>query len=204
MRRRTVLGAVAGTSLAGCLTDAAGLAERDDVETGSPGARGDSDIPTFGACPSFVDDPDRTVCWSDRGDADVYLEPSTRMFAESETYQAIDTVTFTLRNDSDGEVRLNPYDWAVKRRTGDGWVHVSPDGGMPQPLLVLGTGDTHEWRLATTDDLPGNAEERRDVVADLPSEGTYAFRLHGWLGPVDEAAHAEWIARFEYVLSDEG
>jgi hypothetical protein len=204
MQRRTVLSAVAAGSLAGCLTGASGLPARDGSVTGSTDD-GDADgTPAWDACPSFVEDADRTVCWTDRGDAEVYLAPSSRTFAESETYQSVDTVTFTLHNGGDGEVRLNPYDWAVMRHTAGGWTHLAPDGAIPQPLLVVDAGDSHEWRLATTEHPSGRVENRRDVVADLPAEGSYAFRLHGWLGPVEESVHVEWVARFEYVRSDEG
>lgn len=204
MRRRTVLSAVGACSLAGCLASAAGPTESDDPESGTSDDHGDTDTPTFGGCPSFVADADRTVCWTDHGDADVYLRPSSRTFAESETYQAVDTVTFTLVNAGDRDVGVNPYDWAVERRTTDGWSHVAPDGAHVQPLDVVAPGESHEWRLASTEHPSGNVDGRTDVVADLPAEGTYAFHLHGTVDSGEDAHHVEWIARFEYVLSDQG
>lgn len=204
MKRRTVLSAVAAGPLAGCLTGASGLGEHDDPGTDSPGQSAAADTPTWGACPSFVDDAERTVCWTDRGDADVYLQPSSLRFAESETYQAIDTVTFMLVNGSDGEVRLNPYDWAVERPTDDDWSRVAPTGTIVEPLYVLPAGRSYEWVLATTRHPSSNADRRQDIVADLPAEGAYAFRLHGTVGDGEDATHVEWVARFEYVRSDQG
>ena len=221
MRRRTALTAVAAaaaSSLAGCLSDALAGAPAGTEETpgsddahlgtgdGTPGTDDETAEPPgaqWGTCPSFVENADRTVCYRDHGDADVSLAPSKLTFEEYGGNDAVETVTFTLHNRDDASFRLNPQDWAVKRLTDDGWIHVAPDEHV-DPLHEVPPGGTYEWVLGTQQHTSPRSDDSTSVTVDLSSAERYAFRVHGWFGEADEGPRIEAVARFEYLLAVPG
>lgn len=230
MKRRTLLAAaaaaVAGT--AGCLSSAsdtpAGDADPTDDPTrtptrdptttpgGDPTATPDDPTSTpddpastpgegpFAGCPSFVPDADRTVCYYDRGDSDVYLEPSAREFLEYGEDDEVQTLTLTLHNDAGEPFGLNPYAWEVRRWSDGEWVHVAPDE-VVEPWYEVPPGGTYEWILSTEQHSSSMSENSMAVVVDLESAEHYAFGVNGLLGSGDAEERIECLARFEYLLA---
>lgn len=131
MNRRAYVATIAGLAVTpGCTTQASNPdSEHTDTDTHS----GEKSISTLNVsdgdknCPSFIEGADRTVCYSDREDADVYLEPSAERFVEYEASDTVQTLRLRLHNDSSEAFALNVNDWAIKRRTEDGWRQVAPE-----------------------------------------------------------------------------
>ncbi|MHB9285429.1 hypothetical protein ACKVMT_00130 [Halobacteriales archaeon Cl-PHB] len=214
MRRRSVLAAI-GTALAttGCLgagSPADGTNEPTDTPTGTPTQQRtptqtpDDGLPDSIAntdCPAFGE-ADRTVCSHTRpDDATVYLTVSSPVFRFSQGDDTVETVPFTLHDEGDRPFGFNPYAWAVKRQTADGWRHVAPEA-YPEPWTTIGPGETYEWELSTeTHPSPNLEHTHYPIVPDLES-GLHAFVVSGILGEGEEAVTVEANALFEVVASD--
>lgn len=215
MRRRTVLAAI-GTTLAttGCLGAATpGTGEGDgatdsptDSPTETPGTP-DGPYPEYpdsirnAECPSFAD-ADRTVCNHTRSaDADLYLSTSSAVYEPIQGNDAVETVTFTLHDESDQQFGFNPYGWTVKHRTDDGWQHVAPEV-HPEPWTTIQPGQTYRWELSTqTHPTPKSENTNYPVVEDLKS-GLHAFTIAGLLGDRDDEdpTEVECIALFAVAV----
>lgn len=195
MKRRPFVAAIAGLVVtAGCTTRGSGLAG-DTTPTATPDSRERTNTPSS-ECPSFVRDADRTVCSDDSGDAEVYIDPSEERFVDYGADETVQTIRFTLRNESDRPFSIDVNDWAVKHRTDSGWQHVAPDDHTDERVEVP-SGGSYEWTLATQTHPSPMAADSQSIVVDLRSAETYAFAVHGSLG--DE--HIECVTRFEYVLA---
>jgi len=216
MRRRTVLAAI-GTTLAttGCLgATSPGTGDGDgatdsptDSPTETPGTP-DGPYPEYpdsirnAECPSFAD-ADRTVCNHTRSaDAEVFFSVSSPVYEYTRGDDAVETVTFTLHNESDREFGFNPYGWAVKQKTSSGWKHVAPEV-HPEPWTTVQPGGTYRWELATeTHPTPKAEDQQYPVVEDL-SSGLHAFTIAGLLGDGDDPVEIECIALFDVAVAVE-
>jgi hypothetical protein len=224
MKRRTVLGALGGafSLTAGCVTrtvtdgpppsdaDLSGSAPTDTVTDDSSG-RPDTQSPNGGddagapfedvPCPSFADTVDRTVCAHTRdGNEPVSLTPSEQVFSPTTGDDTVETLRFTLRNESGRAFGLNPYGWAIKERTADGWSHVAPDAHA-EPWVTLDDGETYGWVLSVEQHPSPDADRAVSVTEGLDS-GTYAFQITGSLagetadGGTTSSTSVEGVALF--------
>jgi hypothetical protein len=64
------------------------------------------------ACPSFIES-DRTVCWHTRDDDELAIRPSGQVFRPVSGNDAVETMTFTLRNTLDAPILFNPHSCAL-------------------------------------------------------------------------------------------
>lgn len=221
--RRSVLAALGATFIsAGCLETAApGSRTREtptDTHSGdqadTPSGSADQTIEsrklpgeiTSEPCPSFTT-ADRAVCWHTKpADADLYLEPSTERFQPVEGNDTVETITFTLVNDSDDTYQLNPYAWALKEKTGQTWTHVAPDEYI-EPLETIAPGETYKWVLGRRSHPSPNKEQTFYPTVAI-DDGRYAFSIRGWLGgdtdDHDQAEHIECIALFDVAVQYHG
>ncbi|WP_336002001.1 hypothetical protein [Halorientalis halophila] len=216
MKRRTVLAAfgTATVATAGCL-DRSGNGSTP-TDTDGPGTGGGTETPAGTAtdeirsptapsgrfdgeeCPTFSDSVDRTVCFHalETGSTEVWVEPDRELFEPTTDDDTVETITFTLHNQSGGSFGLNPYAWSIKRRTADGWEHVAPEEYV-EPWYTLPDGETYNWRLSVETHPSGEREEQMTLVEDLES-GIYAFAITG--SPGGEAGGStrfECVALFE-------
>lgn len=197
MNRRGFLAAAAGIiATAGCATRGVNSTEttasttpRDDQKTTDMTA----------ACASFVGNADRTVCSDNPGDAEVYITRSDERFVDYGGNDTVETARFTLVNESDRTFTLDVNDWAVKRQTDDGWLHVAPDDHI-DALTDVSAGGRYEWHLGTESHSAPMSEDSQSIVADLASAERHQFIVHGSLG--DE--HIECVASFKYLLAVPG
>lgn len=207
--RRQVLAALAGVATAGCL-QSSGTETPAATDTDAPGTATPSDRSSGATCPSFTD-TDRTVCWRARADADLYLEPDTRTF-RLDADDAAETIAFTLYNERDEAVTLNPYGWSVERRSDGGWTRVAP-GARPLPLVELGAGGTYRWVVSTQRHPTPQSERTQYPTVDLQA-GRHAFAVTVGLGgfgfeepsptPVDQQTTVECVALFDVVAATDG
>jgi hypothetical protein len=150
-------------------------------------------------CPSFSG-ADRTVCAHTRpADAPVYLESSADVL-RVDPEDAVETITFTLHNDTGGPVTLNPYAWAVHRKDGDGeWARVAPDVHV-QPLVELPDGETYAWILSRRPHPTPEGDRTLYPTVDV-GNGRHAFAVVGRVGPVggdgDSGERVECVALFD-------
>ncbi|MFB6091901.1 MAG: hypothetical protein ABEK02_02695 [Haloquadratum sp.] len=130
-------------------------------------------------CPSFTD-VEPTVCWHAREDDAVAIEPSQPVFRPVGGNDAVETITFTLRNTRNAPITFNPYSWAVKRKTGDGWSHIAPESVPYEPLYELDPGTAYRWVLSRRTHPTPKAD--RTTYPTVPVEnGRHAFVLTGQL-----------------------
>ncbi|WP_136716398.1 hypothetical protein [Halorientalis salina] len=220
MKRRTVLATIGATTVAtaGCLSDAGDRPNDDNgtstdgTETDDPGTAdpkgtttaGDETRPTpddtFAdvACPSFSESADRTVCWhtADLDAEPIYLDANPDVFEPTPGDDSVESVEFVLYNDSAAGFGLNPYAWAIKRRTEDGWAHVAPEEWV-EPWYTVDSGETYTWRLSMTERTQAMAERTMAITEDL-DDGIYAFQITGIADEQsDDPTHVECLALFE-------
>lgn len=212
MNRRAVLLAI-GASTAGCVNTGAGGGD-GRTNTGPNGTGTDQGTPdgqTTGTdggtprdarerfdeypCPSFAERTDRTVCWHtvDPGSADVYLSVSSPVFEPS---AGDATLSFTLHNDSGVPFGHNPYGWAIKRETGEGWEHVAPDVHI-EPWETVPDGETYTWVLRVDEGASASTDRERSLTVEQDlTDGVYAFQVTGVLEGEDRTS-VECVALFE-------
>lgn len=213
MQRRTVLASMSAVVVgcAGCLGRTTADGSNNSSNGGTTSERPIADEP----CPSFTDTVDRTICYHtrDREEETVYVEPS-------DTVGTVESLEFTLHNQAEHTVGLNPYAWTIYRQGTTDWKHVAPDA-VPEPYLMLSPGETIRWSLTPdSSSTPGKTDtdrEGNDTVHDGPAKtgqpmtaqetqprtitidletGTYAFQISGNLGSDSDAERIECIALF--------
>jgi len=213
VNRRTVLAAL-GTAVAtaGCFGQESpdpgsgsenGTSTPTDTPTDSPtdATTPDPDGPFADlACPSFVE-TDRTICWHTRAaDAPVVLEPEATTYEPIAGNDAVETVGFTLHNRSEQPFGLNPHAWRLHVREDGEWRHIAPEQWI-EPWNTVAPGETWDWVLATEQHPTPSGDRVVHVVQELTS-ATYAFSVHGQLGPQGETAESiECIAPVEVVAT---
>lgn len=181
MRRRTFLGALAGTATAGtlgvtasseslCDSRASALAGRDDGQSADPPP-----------CRSFGHGDGSAVCVGDGGPVTV---------ARSTDVVSGGDLVVTLANENADGVGVNEYAWTVYRRDIGGWTQVAPDAFVAS-RVTLARGESLSWRLATGD---GPASDNDDVIIDPLSleSGGHAFVLVA----VVDGERREFVAPF--------
>jgi hypothetical protein len=130
-------------------------------------------------CPSFTG-ADRTVCAHTRpAGAPLHLEPSATVL-RVDPDAAVETITFTLHNDTGGPLGLNPHAWAVHRKGADGWTRVAPDVHI-EPLVELPHGATFGWVLSPRPHPTPRARRTLYPTADV-GNGRHAFAVEGRIG----------------------
>lgn len=192
MNRRRALACVGSALLAGCLSEstpggsdpAASNAtngtttttEHPNTSTGTP-ASPTLEIPDENHCPSFGDS--RVVCSVDADDG------TTLQMVPSKTRVDLPkaTVSFTLRNETGATFTTNYYGWSVWKRVDGEWFHIAPQI-VPEPAMMLESGDSHAWNL-TVDNTDLDAATARsqgtdDIALVGLGGGTYAFGIDGW------------------------
>ncbi|GGL31110.1 hypothetical protein GCM10009037_13560 [Halarchaeum grantii] len=180
--RRRVLAAL-GFGVVGSLAGCTGASSAPDEVTTDETT---TTPPDFSGCPSLRETADETVCAATApADAPVVLAPSRADVA------APGTLRFTLTNDSEASLGLNPYDWALHRETDGGWERVAPDAVI-QPWFTLAPGESRTWELQIGGGHSAPQNDSTVVAGPLDLEpGTYAFSVVA----VGEARTA-YVARF--------
>ncbi len=123
VRRRRLLASVAVLTTGGCLGPARRLA------TGTFGGATAGGDGATDACPSFADDVDRTICAGETTtDAPVEFRRSGRTLSTdagtpstADSGGTVETLRFTLENQSERTFSFNPYHWRLRRETPTGW-----------------------------------------------------------------------------------
>ncbi|GKZ12371.1 hypothetical protein [Haladaptatus sp. T7] len=192
MNRRRALACVGSVLLAGCLSEstpggsdpAASNAtngtttttEQPNTSTGTP-ASPTLEIPAENHCPSFGES--RVVCSVDADDG------TTLQMVPSKTRVDLPkaTVSFTLRNETGATFTTNYYGWSVSKHVDGEWFHIAPQI-VPEPAMMLESGDSHTWTL-TIDNTDLDAASARsqgtdDIALVGLGGGTYAFGIDGW------------------------
>lgn len=130
------------------------------------------------ACPSFADSVDRTVCSHTDSDSDIYPTVSEAVFTPTTDDNSVETLAIRVHNESGATFEFNPYEWALKRQTADGWVHVAPEEYV-EPLYRLPSGETYTWELGVESHPKPGDNYTTTITEDLDS-GTYAFQMIGF------------------------
>jgi hypothetical protein len=204
MKRRTVLATLgsAAASAAGCVglapTDHGSESTGDDARTGvgSPAVDGSQ---VAGPCPSVAADPDRTVCWppAERIRSRVYLNASIPVFEPDPDDSAVETLEFVLHDQhSDRRVGVDPDDWRIDRRTGEGWDHVA-SGQSSDRWRTIEPGERYTWSLSLRPHPTPRTDDTTYLTRAL-DDGTYAFGTVAHLGGrADDALRIECVAVVE-------
>lgn len=197
-------------------TDSSGPGGTDETDTPTGTDDGGPTTPTTPTgrfegepCPGFSGGVDRTVCYHALGGEStaVWLEPDRELFEPTTgdgeasadaggdaAGDGVETITFTLHNESGGSFGLNPHAWRIERRTADGWEHVAPAEHV-EPWLTLSDGETYTWRLSVETHPSGNWEHFTTLVENLDA-GVYAFAITGHRGR-EGGESVECVALFE-------
>jgi len=223
MHRRTLLGTLGGvllTGIAGCMSasDGDSPTPTDDSNPGTtqdaaiPTADGDTDgsRPADGVtpaamsvdlseipCPTVGEDVDLRVCstTTDLDDAAVALVPPRPPLFEPTTGDGgVDVFEIELHNQSAATFGFNPYDWALKRHTDDGWNHIAPEM-TPEPWTRLDPDETYTYGLSVESVPTERVDGSRRIVQDLDS-GTYALVVNGLLERGEGSERVECAAVF--------
>jgi hypothetical protein len=176
MKRRAFLAGAASLATAGCLgptvggdpggTTDSGTTDRTTTEQTTSGDDATSDDHTTDDdCPAVRREVDTTLCAGDRPGFPASFSQSAAAVSSN------GDLSFTLTNEAAGSVGLNPYAWAVHRRTEKGWRHVAPDAVI-QPWRTLGEGDAQTWRLAVGDPVTADDTETETTTERTTSEGS--------------------------------
>jgi hypothetical protein len=220
MQRRALLVVVGGAALVGCLDrepngDSARSDPDDDSNgtddsntTGDPNTPDDSNAPDDeipliaaadldGECPAYPDE--HVVCYDavlaherDIGDFELVLEPG------SDALERGETIPFELANRSETRFATNFYNWRLDKHVDGEWFDIAPQE-YPEPLMSIGPGGTHTWRLTVAESAVAEGEpvdrSGETGTADLSVEalggGRYAFRARGWFeGGYDDGTYA--------------
>lgn len=203
--RRTVLATVGSVVAAGGCLDSAAEPPAADSSDPTPHPdetpSGETHTPHIveRECPSFAE-TDRTVCAHTAPlEPDIVLEPSTTRFEPVSGNEAVETITFTLQNDTGEPFACNPYAWALYRLDDGAWTHVAPEEYV-EPLVEIPSGTTYEWVLSREPHPTPGAERTLYPTVEIEN-GVHAFAVDGWLGPLDaeadERTSLEAIALFE-------
>jgi len=201
--RRALLGTLAGgtvAAVAGCVggTDDGdddgepGTAEPDQLQSRLP----DETFPE--SCPAY-DGVDRVICYDavDPEAVPAVLEPAP------ETVDADGSIDFTLRNNSDRELRSNFYNWRLDKRVEGDWYHVAPHA-YNEPLMGLSPEDSHTWTVSIDNEgiADGEAVPRASGTDQLTlggvGGGQYAFRARGWFAGESYEESIAFAATFEF------
>jgi hypothetical protein len=178
MHRRTLLVGLAAIAGAGCV----GRGSPEDTDTPAGDDPGDSpmtddpfaDVP----CPAVRERADRHVCYHTLADpetAPLVLSPGRQRVDWGAAAEVVEPLTFTLHNRTGAEVGFNWYDWAIHRRTDEGWTRVAPEM-IPEPWTSIAADETYVWSLADTEHDPPREDRAHTVVQSLDA-GTYAFSV---------------------------
>lgn len=207
LHRRTVLASL-GTAFvsAGCLASATNQdgGSRNDPQTDTP-EDPHAGIPTPGGrfdnepCPSFAD-TDRTLCAHNRGDSELSLEPSSQVFRPDSSTDVVETLTFTLYNDSDRPFTLNPHAWRVHDNQNGQWSLVAPDTHV-EPLSEVPASESYEWVVSQQPYPTAKAADQLYLTVDV-EPGRHAFTIDGWFGSTGgktERESVECVALFDVV-----
>lgn len=201
--RRRLLALASTAAIAGCLDDAG--ESRSPAETGddAPNATNETNdssngpprlgSPKSGSCPPHEG---RVVCYDevDFAATPMVLSPDARSIEPGET------ISFTLENGTDASFEANFYDWTLEKHVDGEWYRVAP-WAVPEPLMRLGSGDSHGWQLAVDNGGVGvgkavpKAEGSSDVTVAGLGGGTYGFSIDGWFEHGDESV--SFAATFE-------
>lgn len=157
----------------------------DSTPAGDPDER-DGAGASFGDCPSFGESVDQTVCSHTGSNTGVYPAVSQEVFTPTTGDDSVETLSITLHNVSGSRFGFNPHDWAIKRQTEDGWVHVAPEEYV-EPWYTIEPDETYTWELSVESHPSPQDDQTLSVVEDLDS-GTYAFRVTGILDEQPEDA----------------
>lgn len=155
---------VLGTVTAGCI-DGEDNGENgdngsDDEGNGEDTNNGETTTEFRGHGLPPVPRTESTTWYHDRGDASVYVEPS------DEDVEPPAEVEFTLRNGSDEEFGVNPYDWNVYKLHEGDWKIITPRA-TPEPWQTVQPGESVSETVAFDD------EDGQVLVGD----GVYGFYL---------------------------
>lgn len=88
---------------------------------------------------------------------------------------AVESHLFTLRNQSDCEVNVDPEAWRIRHWSDDGWDSVATGDGEGEPL-TLSTGGQHQWSLSLSPHPTPKDADKSFIVAEIP-EGEAIFDL---------------------------
>lgn len=111
------------------------------------------------------------------GTEQLSFEADTDEFIVVTDDNTVDSLVFTLQNQTSCSLMLDPKAWHIERKSGDGWEQIaSGDHGDEQ--ITIANGSEHGWSLSLTPHPTPHTDSTTFVVADL-SEATYAFVLAG-------------------------
>ncbi|AZH26051.1 hypothetical protein [Haloplanus aerogenes] len=201
MQRRTVLATLGSLSAtAGCVGITPPRSDGRDRATGTGTSRTDGERPDADPnCPSFAADPDRTVCWpsEDRIRSRVFLNASTPVFEPDSDDLSAETVEFVLHDQHpDRSVGVDPHDWWIARRTGDGWDRIA-SGSTSDAWRTIDPGQRYTWSLSLQPHPTPRTDDTTYIVQAL-DDGTYAFGTVALLGGrADDALRIECVAVVE-------
>ena len=215
--RRTVLATLGGALATGGCLDVlgGGPGAESSPPAGTPSATGTdetpatvTDTPPPGTgtpdgldvdCPSFAA-TDKTYCaGAIPPEFGVRLEASSRRFEPVSGNDAVETITFTLQNETGNPFTLNPHAWRLFRLERGEWRHVAPEEHL-DPLVELPERAAFEWVLSR-ESHPTPTAERTLYPTVAVRNGVHAFAVDGWVGDADtpgaERVTVEAVALFE-------
>lgn len=107
----------------------------------------------------------------------VSFEGDTDEFIVITDDNTVDSLIFTLQNQTSCSLMVDPEAWQIERNSADSWEQVA-SGANSDEQITIANGSQHEWSLSLTPHPTPHTDSRTFVVADL-SEATYAFVVTG-------------------------
>lgn len=111
------------------------------------------------------------------GTGEVPFTVETNRFVVTMDDDTVETLGFTLDNQTKCPISLVPTGWELVRNVDRGWEQVDRGAGESGPITVA-SGEDHRWSLSIVPHPTPFTESTTFIHADL-SPGTYALEVSG-------------------------
>lgn len=109
----------------------------------------------------------------------VSFEANTDEFTVATDNNTVETLVFTLQNQTTCSLTLDSEGWHIERESEDGWKQIE-SGDTSDELITISSGSEHKWSLSLTPHPTPDTDSTTFIVADLP-EATYSLVVTGTL-----------------------
>lgn len=184
LRRLGALGGLLGT--AGCLTGSS-------TNTSGPTT---NTMNKTGECPTLNSNVDRTICDDVSKDSTprIILSADPTSFTVDTTDQSVETLQFTLSNQSDQPFVIDSRSWAIARVTDGNWNKIE-SGDPSEQSITVSPGGKHRWSLSLTPHPTQQTKNTSFITANL-EDGNYVFAVNGKLKRSRQPLQVECQAQF--------
>lgn len=138
------------------------------------------------ACPPFNTSTNQTVCYPPQPEnAPIWLSVAHPSWEVNTTDTTVETNVFTLHNNSDTNLKFNPYNWKLHKRTDTGW-----SDNLRQTIgdgfVIVAPDERYRWSFSLIPHPSPNAKNTEYITVN---EGNFTFK-----GGIDERKYAFLIS----------